>query len=206
MPRVLKLVVMCGALAALAGASQAEPYSAAMRAAARTLMEEAESSRSVTLPAAGVLEVAFSPNGGATEAVVRFINEAQRSIYVAAYGLTSNPIGQALVAANKRGVEVRVVVDREYNGRRDSPNSVVNFLAANGIPVRINSAVKIQHNKLVLVDHESVLNGSLNFTRAAERNNAENIIIHRHHPALARVFEQNFAKLWAQSQDFRPTY
>lgn len=166
----------------------------------------AESHESVTLPAQGTVEVAFSPNGGCTAATVRFINEARTSIRMAAYGLTSNPIGKALVDAKKRGVDVRVVVDREHNGKRDNPNSVANFLAANGIPVRVDTAVRIQHNKVIVVDNQAVQNGSFNFTSAAQTSNAENIIIHRGFPELAHQFSSRWDKLWAESNDYRANY
>jgi phosphatidylserine/phosphatidylglycerophosphate/cardiolipin synthase-like enzyme len=165
-----------------------------------------ESRESVTLPAQGTVEVAFSPNGGCTAATVRFINEAKASIRLAAYGLTSNPIGKALVEAKKRGVDVRVVVDKEHNGKRDNPNSVANFLAANGIPVRVDTAVKIQHNKFLIVDTQAVQNGSFNFTAAAQTSNAENIIIHRGFPELAHQFSARWDRLWDESNNYRPTY
>lgn len=160
----------------------------------------------VTLPARGTVEVAFSPKGGATAATVRFVGEAKQSVRVAAYGLTSNPIGKALVDAKKRGVDVRVVVDREHNGKRDNANSVVNFLAANGIPVRVDAAVRIQHNKVIIVDGQSVQNGSFNFTAAAQTSNAENIIIHRGFPELAKTFTDKWNYLWDESTGYRPTY
>ena len=161
---------------------------------------------SVTLPARGSVEVAFSPKGGCTAATVRFIGEAQQTIRVAAYGLTSNPIGKALVDARKRGVDVRVVADREHNGKRDNPNSIANFLAANGIPVHIDTAVKIQHNKVIIVDGQSVQNGSFNLTAAAQTSNAENIIIHRGFPELAKTFTDNWNHLWNESKTYQPMY
>ena len=168
--------------------------------------DRVHNNESVTLPAKGSVEVAFSPNGGCTAATVRFIAEAHHTIRVAAYGLTSNPIGKALIDAKKRGVDVQVVADRDHNGRRNSPNSIANMLAANGIPVRIDSAVKIQHNKVIIVDSQSVQNGSFNLTAAAQTSNAENIIIHRGFPELARVFTDNWDHLWQESVVLRPTY
>lgn len=111
-----------------------------------------------------------------------------------------------MVDAKNRGVDVRVVVDKEHNGRRDSLNSIVNFLSANGIPVRIDAAVKIQHNKVLIVDSKSVQNGSFNFTSAAQTSNAENIIIHRDFVELAATFTDKWNHLWAESTDYRSTY
>ncbi len=171
-----------------------------------TFASTTPSSTPMSAAAQGTVEVAFSPKGGATAATVRFIGEARLSIRMAAYGLTSNPIGKALVEAKKRGVDVRVVVDRDHNGQRGEANSVANYLAANGVALRVDTAVRIQHNKYVIVDGQSVQNGSFNFTRAAETSNAENIVIHRGSPGLARLFTDNWNRLWDESESYRSTY
>lgn len=161
----------------------------------------------ITVPAAGSVEVIFSPHGGGTDALVRFIGEARKSIRVAAYSFTSNPIGRALVEAKKRGVDVRVVLDRDHNGRRASSNSLASFVAAAGIPVRIDTAVRIFHNKFVCVDNVSVAQGSFNFSAAADTSNRENLLIHRNAPALAKAFLKHWEDSWAEStQTLQPGY
>jgi hypothetical protein len=47
------------------------------------------------------LDVAFSPEQGATKLVIKALSEAHRSIRVAAYSFTSRPIAQALGRAKK---------------------------------------------------------------------------------------------------------
>jgi phosphatidylserine/phosphatidylglycerophosphate/cardiolipin synthase-like enzyme len=160
----------------------------------------------VSVPAQGTIEVVFSPHGGGTDAVVRLIGEARLFIRMSAYSLTSNPIGKALVEAKRRGVDVQLVIDKEHNGRRDSPNSVASFLASNGIPIRVDYAVAIQHQKTVIVDGVAVLNGSFNFSAAADKSNRENITIHRNSPDLAKAFLKNWEVMWAESKDFASTY
>src|SRR5262249_14873761 len=54
--------------------------------------------------------VYFSPNGGATDAVVREVNAATTQILVQAYSFTSAPIAKALLDAHKRGVKVLAVL------------------------------------------------------------------------------------------------
>lgn len=58
------------------------------------------------------VQVYFSPDGGATEAVVREITAAKKSIYVQAYSFTSPPIAKALVEAKKRGLAVVAILDK----------------------------------------------------------------------------------------------
>jgi phosphatidylserine/phosphatidylglycerophosphate/cardiolipin synthase-like enzyme len=52
-------------------------------------------------------EVAFSPNRGAMDLVIRTIASAKSNIRIAAYGFTSKPIALALLQAHKRGVDLR---------------------------------------------------------------------------------------------------
>ena len=127
-----------------------------------------------SLAAQGTQEVAFSPNAGATDLVVKVIDAARQSIRLAAYSFTSKPIAEALVAAHKRGVDVQVVVDKSQRTERYTSAT---FLANMGVPVRVDAMHAIMHNKLIVVDGQHVKNGSFNFTSAAETRNAENALV-----------------------------
>ena len=118
--------------------------------------------------------VFFSPEGGCTEAVVKEIRKARTDILVQAYSFTSAPIAQALVEAQKHGVKVEVILDK--SNRTDKYSAAV-FLLHAGIPTRIDAAHAIAHNKIMVIDGETVITGSFNFTRAAEEKNAENLLI-----------------------------
>lgn len=67
--------------------------------------------------------------------------------------------------------------------------SSVNFLVNNGIPTRIDAAHAIAHNKIMIIDGETVITGSFNFTRAAEEKNAENLLAIRDKNLAVRYAE-----------------
>jgi phosphatidylserine/phosphatidylglycerophosphate/cardiolipin synthase-like enzyme len=70
------------------------------------------------------IEVAFGPEASAAEALIlRNIADAKVSINVAAYAFSSPVIVDALAAARKRGVDVRLVVDRKHN-IEDDPKGI----------------------------------------------------------------------------------
>src|SRR5258708_1437581 len=69
-------------------------------------------SRPQSAPATAQIEVGFSPNAGAEELVLKAIASAKQSIRLGAYSFTSKPVIQGLVAAKKRGVDVRCVLDK----------------------------------------------------------------------------------------------
>lgn len=134
------------------------------------------------------VQVYFSPNGGATEAVVSALNHATNSVLVQAYSFTSAPIAKALVEAQRRGVTVRVILD---HSQRTEKYSEADFLRNSGIPTLIDAQHAIAHNKIIIIDAYVVLTGSFNFTRAAEEHNAENLLV-INDPVLAKSYSENW--------------
>jgi phosphatidylserine/phosphatidylglycerophosphate/cardiolipin synthase-like enzyme len=90
---------------------------------------------------------------------------------VQAYSFTSAPIAKALLNAHKRGVKVEVILDRSQKTQKYSSAT---FLYNVGIPVKIDAQHTIAHNKVMIIDGETVITGSFNFTKPADENNAEN--------------------------------
>ena len=141
----------------------------------------AEKATGATIPAP---EVYFSPRGGCTEAVVRELNAARKTILVQAYSFTSAPIAAALVAASRRGVRVEAILDKS---NKTGKYSEADFLLNARIPTYIDDKHAIAHNKVMIIDGETVITGSFNFTKAAEESNAENLLILRS-PKLAAQY------------------
>ena len=121
-------------------------------------------------------QVCFSPNGGCTETIVNQIETAKSEILVQAYSFTSAPIAKALVNAHKRGVKVEAILDKSQKSERYTSAT---FISNAGIPTYIDSKHAIAHNKIMIIDKETVITGSFNFTKAAEEKNAENLLILR---------------------------
>lgn len=67
---------------------------------------------------------------------------------------------------------MEVILDKS---QRTEKYSSVDFLANNGIPAKIDAAHAIAHNKVIIIDGETAITGSFNFTKAAEEKNAENL-------------------------------
>jgi phosphatidylserine/phosphatidylglycerophosphate/cardiolipin synthase-like enzyme len=134
------------------------------------------------------VQVYFSPNGGATEAVVNALQNATNSVFVQAYSFTSAPIAEALVQAQRRGIEVHVLLDKS---QRTEKYSEADFLRNNNISTLIDAQHAIAHNKIFVIDGYLVLTGSFNFTKAAEEHNAENLLV-INDAALARDYLENW--------------
>ena len=139
--------------------------------------------------ATGTIDTYFSPHGGCTEAIVEEIINAKTEILVQAYSFTSKPIAKAFVDAKKRGVKIEVILDRS---QRSQKYSSADFVAHAGIPTYIDSAHAIAHNKIMIIDRSILITGSFNFTKAAENNNAENLLIMKGNKPLVDRYIQNF--------------
>ncbi len=135
--------------------------------------------------------VCFTPQQNCTSEIVALINSAKKNIYIQAYSFTSRAIAKALVRAFKRGVTVKVIVDRSELDRQHF--SLYGYLKRYHIPMWCDDTVSIAHNKVIIVDRLTVETGSFNFTYAAQHYNAENILI-VHDQRLATSYYQNWLK------------
>ena len=144
----------------------------------------------LTLPKDTAIQVYFSPDGGCTDAINKSLGQARQEILVQAYSFTSAPIAKALLEAHKRGVKVQVILDKS---QRSQKYSSATFLKNSRIPTFIDARHAIAHNKIIVIDRETVITGSFNFTKAAEEKNAENVLIIRD-KALAKVYMENWDK------------
>jgi phosphatidylserine/phosphatidylglycerophosphate/cardiolipin synthase-like enzyme len=143
--------------------------------------------------------VYFSPQGGATDAIVQAIGAAQTQILVQAYSFTSAPIAKALVEAHKRGVKVLAVLDKSNVTQN---YSAATFLVNVGIPTLIDAEHAIAHSKVMVIDSATLITGSFNFSKAAEENNVENLLIMTEAPKLVQAYTANIQAHAAHSQPY----
>jgi phosphatidylserine/phosphatidylglycerophosphate/cardiolipin synthase-like enzyme len=143
-------------------------------------------------------QVYFSPNGGCTNAIVGEISKAKSEILVQAYSFTSKEIAKALVDAHKRGVHTEIILDKS---NRSQKYSAADFTFNMGIPTFIDAEHPIAHNKVMVIDRETVITGSFNFTKAAEEKNAENVLILKN-KELAKQYIDNWNKHRKHSQEY----
>ena len=147
------------------------------------------------------IKVYFSPHGGCTEAVVRAVKGAQKQVLVEAYSFTSQPIAMALIEAEKRGVDVEVILDKSQEQARGTE---ADLISESGIPTYIDSAYRIAHDKVIIIDGSKVVTGSFNFTKSAEDFNAENLLVISNDPPLAEQYAVSWKQHLAQSHPFHP--
>lgn len=146
------------------------------------------------------IEVWYSPEHEPLRKVAQIYEQATEYIFVAVYGLTSPIVVKALLNAKKRGVDVRIITDRE---RLNDPNQrrAVSALRESGIIVMINRHDGLMHLKQVVVDDEVTATGSMNHTTSGNRYNDERLDVIRDRPIAAKSREK-FLSMWKDRERF----
>ena len=160
-----------------------------------------------TVPAnssTAVVTALFSPEDNIQKTLVNTINKAQRNILVQAYLFTDERIGNALIAAHKRGVNVEILLDSDMALGGKNVLTMQFFEA--GIPVRLETHYENAHNKIMIFDHDTakalVVTGSYNFTYSAQKRNAENVVMIRNAPAIVARYVDNWRKHAEQAMPY----
>jgi cardiolipin hydrolase len=139
----------------------------------------------------------FSPNRGAADQIIGFIDHCHETLDIAVYSVTHDEIADAIIRAHQRGVAVRVLTDAVQASNRYADDEK---LEAAGIPLRRDTQAGSMHNKFCLGDvgttDRAVITGSFNWSANADRKNAENFVIVRLSYAVAD-FQEEFDRLWA---------
>jgi phosphatidylserine/phosphatidylglycerophosphate/cardiolipin synthase-like enzyme len=177
------------------------------------LIEQVEQSiaehHSYQVPAAGTLEVAFSPDEGSENLVLKVIGSAHREIRMLSYSFTSAPVARALLEARKRGVDVKIVADQKNNTSEDrsgKARAALSLLTEAGADVRLIHVYPIHHDKVLIVDGETVELGSFNYSDAAAHRNSENVLVNWKNPQLAKVYLEHFARNYRQAAPYQQQY
>jgi len=150
------------------------------------------------IKATGTVEVFFSPNGGAEAAIIREVDRAKTEILIQAYTFTDKRLAGAITAAKRRGVHVEAILDK---GNAAGKYSVATYLKNAGVPVLIDNSVPLAHSKNIIIDRQTVITGSYNYTRQAERN-TESLLVLKGNPALTESYTGNYARRKALSEPF----
>lgn len=154
------------------------------------------------------IEVGFSPSNRnisnkGVDLVLKVINNAKSTLHIAAYSFTSKKIALAIVDAKKRGVDIKVVADKKANSGR---YTAVTYLANNNVPVALNDRYAIFHNKFIIADGKTLETGSFNYTQAAEKSNAENVIVFWNNVELSNKYEELFSIYWSEATLLKANY
>lgn len=134
----------------------------------------------------------FSPEDG--QEIIDLLDGASVSVDMEMYVLSSRDVVEALESAKDRGVDVRIIIERDVVGGEN--DAIFRELSAKGFRIRYASeSFKLTHSKFVIVDGTVLLVGSHNLSNSALFKNREASVIIRDGPTIAdfsRVFENDW--------------
>ena len=128
---------------------------------------------------------------GPDEALQAAIDGARLTLDIAAYDLNLWGLRDAIIAAQRRGVVVRMVLEA-HSFEKDE----IQALVAAGVPMVTDGEYGLMHNKIVIIDRYEVWTGSMNFTLNGAYKNDNNLLALRD-PGVTATFQAEFDELFA---------
>lgn len=147
----------------------------------------------VTLGAARV-ETLFAPEDKVGNRLVAQIRAASRSIRFMAFSFTHDAIGQAMMEAASAGVDVAGIIEKT---NANGTGGEYPKLKAAGLDVRLDGNPSFMHHKVIVLDADTVITGSFNFSASADGTNDENVVIVRGAPDLAARYLAEYDRVRA---------
>jgi phosphatidylserine/phosphatidylglycerophosphate/cardiolipin synthase-like enzyme len=141
----------------------------------------------------------FAPEKELAPLIGDLVSQAQNDIKFMAFSFTHEDVGEAMIERAEAGVNVQGVF--ETTGSETEYSYYPDMLAAglDNLQVRQDGNNRLMHHKVIILDGETVIFGSFNFTGNANDNNDENILI-VHDPTFASFFVEEFNAVWGEAR------
>ena len=120
-----------------------------------------------------MLSVYFCPLHDCQEKVLDALDSAEYSVKILAFTFTDDFVAEKLYALSQKGVDVEVI----YEKTRITRYSTSHFLEEVGISVFVDGNKYTMHEKMILIDDDTLILGSYNPTKSATTKNDENLLI-----------------------------
>lgn len=149
-------------------------------------------------------EAYFSPAHKCFDKICDEIQKAKKTIRIQAYTFLSQKIARALIQKKTElgnHIEISIIVyqvgrpwsKRSVHDREFELNDVLSDLRDGEVDIFVEKE-KFNHNKVLIVDGEVVITGSMNFNEGSDTNR-ENIVIVRN-----KKFAEEFEKNWQEAR------
>ncbi|MDC0344938.1 phospholipase D-like domain-containing protein [Alphaproteobacteria bacterium] len=115
----------------------------------------------------------FTPEQKCLPKITQFIDGAKKEIVVHSYSFTNVPIKEAMDRAAGRGVNIIIHIDEGKLKERGNQKLKLSSSKFEIIPMKMRG---LFHNKTMIIDGETVITGSYNWSHAAEYRNSENLL------------------------------
>jgi phosphatidylserine/phosphatidylglycerophosphate/cardiolipin synthase-like enzyme len=145
------------------------------------------------------IENYFGPEIQLASIIAERVAAAQSHIHFMAFAFTHEEIGEAMLNRAYDGVEVRGVFELVGSNTDFSYFPPMSQSRLQNINVRQDGNPRMMHHKVIIVDRQTVIFGSFNFSDNANRRNDENIVI-VHDAEFAGYFLEEFEAVWNEAR------
>jgi len=137
----------------------------------------------------------FAPDSAVAEALDPWLASAREEIDLLVFNFTSDPLGRRLLERLGAGVRIRGVFE---SSQAANSGSEFDSLLAAGADLRLDGNPQDMHHKVIIIDRTLVITGSYNFSRAAEEDNDENLLL-IYSPDIAKQYLIEFSRLYDEA-------
>lgn len=144
----------------------------------------------------------FSPStaaqAGAKGAIMDELRNAKKSIQFLAFSFTDDDMGDLMLQKAAAGVKVEGVFEKSQAASRYSEFKKLDpqEAALNGnLDVRIDTNPALMHHKVMIIDDETLIMGSFNFSASAQGENNENMLVIKNSPELVAKYKAEFERI-----------
>ena len=145
------------------------------------------------------LELYFSPEDKFKRSrLLKLIDSAKSSINFMVFLINDKDIKDALIRAKNRGLEIHGVFDKKQTSFQSKYTQYNNLKDANIDVKLIGDSWHKLHNKVIIIDNQTVVTGSYNFSHTSDTKNNENSII-IHNSKIAQQYTDKFNQIYQKA-------
>lgn len=133
--------------------------------------------------------------------IMNLINQSQATLDVAIYNLSRESIIQALVEAQKRGVQVHILTDKTKVEKKSQIKALQALIDA-GAMIKVNTFEGKMHEKMLIADRKIATVGSFNYTDESSEDNDE-VLVAIHDTNLAEQWTTIFNNMWNDDKRYQ---
>ncbi|KRG33285.1 phospholipase D-like domain-containing protein [Psychrobacter sp. P11G3] len=122
------------------------------------------------------------------------LEQAKHSIYIAVAWFTNRTLFNTLVEKARKGVTVQLMLSNDHINQQSYVDYSLLNIGHSAAYLIGDGKQGLMHNKFCIIDNDTVINGSYNWSYKAEKNH-ENILITKGDSVLAEQFIKQFKKI-----------
>lgn len=145
----------------------------------------------ITLNDGTQISTYFAPENDTISPLLKEITSAKKSIYFMAFSFTHDKLGKAMRDRFQLGITMGGLFDESGL----NAYSEYEPMQKAGMSVRVDRSSGAMHHKVIIIDEETVITGSYNFSKNAETRNSENLLIIKENKDIAQAYLAEFNRL-----------